>query len=188
MGERRNDIDHVVPRCCGSHHVILIMTEEEAEAQKGEIISSRTQEKVEGWAPNTGQHRLQHLLLACTETWGTYRPACCLDQLDTSICLHLPPEKQLRVRVPVTSSQASSTEFKGKGCCQIFWLRNLILTVPSGACPNLLGLSGPSPPSADLLDSPKQGPNSMWLLGRGRSLNYHNPPLAFFSSIFCSEQ
>lgn len=86
MGERRNDIDHVVPRCYGSHHVILIMTEEEAEAQKGEIISSRTQEKVEGWAPNTGQHRLQHLLLACTETWGpTGLPAVLTNWIHPSV-------------------------------------------------------------------------------------------------------
>lgn len=58
------------------------------------------------------------------------------------------------------------------------WLCNLILKVPSGACPNLPGLSGPSP-SADLPDSPKQGPNSMWLAGRGPPLNYHNLLLLF---------
>lgn len=171
-----------------SRAAVLIITEEEAGLRKGKSSA-------QGHTRESGRVGSKHgptpapiSAVTLHQNLGTYRSACCLDQLDTSICLHLPPEKQLGVRVPITSRQASSTEFKGRGWCQIFWLCNLILKVPSGACPNLPGLSGPSPSSADLPDSPKQGPNSMWLLGGGCSLNYHNPPLAFFSSSFCSEQ
>lgn len=94
-----------------SEAAVLIITEE-SWAQKGNHQLKDTQEKVEGWAPNTGRHLLQHLLLPCTKTWGpTGLPAVLTNWIRR---LHLLPEKQLGVRVPVTSRQASSTEFKGK--------------------------------------------------------------------------
>lgn len=101
--------------------ILIVREEEEAEAQRRETTCSRThRRKWEGGLQTQASHVAPTPALSLHGDLGTYSAHPRSPPNGSIIHLHLLPENHSGVRLLGTSSKASSTEFKGKGQCQIF--------------------------------------------------------------------